>query len=160
VDEGYVDCIVQLPDKLFFQTGIPCSLWFLSKNRTGTRDFRRRQDEILFVDARKMGELVSRRQRALREDEIRRISTLYDHYRKQGDVPLNMPGFCKIAKIEEVRAHDYKLTPGIYVGTQAEDEDDEPFEEKMPRLVEELRILFARSNVLQQEIVGNLEGLL
>ena len=128
VKEGFVDCIVQLPDKLFFQTGIPCSLWFLSKNRRGTHGFRYRLDEILFIDARGMGEMVSRRQRALRDDDIARIADVYHRYRRMGDIPEDEPGFCKIATIDEVSEHDYKLTPGIYVGTQADDEDYEPFE--------------------------------
>ncbi len=159
VEAGFVDCIVQLPDKLFFQTGIPCSLWFLSKNRSGTHDFRRRHEEILFFDARQMGEMVSRRQRVLRDEEIQRIASLYEHYRRKDDVPITMPGFCKIARLDEVRAHDYKLTPGIYVGTEAEDEDAEPFEEKMPRLIEELRGLFAESDRLQNHILATLEEL-
>jgi type I restriction enzyme M protein len=70
-----------------------------------------------------------------------------------------VPGFCRVATLEEVRAHDHKLTPGIYVGTQAEDEDTEPFEEKMPRLTQELRDLFAESERLQARILENLEGL-
>ncbi|MCZ7570136.1 MAG: type I restriction-modification system subunit M [Ardenticatenaceae bacterium] len=167
VEEGFVDCIVQLPDKLFFGTGIPCTLWFLSKNRGGTHGYRRRLDEILFIDARQMGEMVSRRQRALTDDEIHRIASVYHHYRTEGDTPeeesrnerKDVPGFCKIATLEQVRAHDYKLTPGIYVGTQVEDDDGEPFEEKMPRLIEELRGLFAESDRLRARILEDLEHL-
>jgi type I restriction enzyme M protein len=160
VEEGFVDCIVQLPDKLFFGTGIPACLWFLSKNRRGSHGYRYRLDEILFIDARGMGEMVNRRQRALSDEEIARIAGVYHRYRRMGDIPEDEPGFCKIATLDEVREHDYKLTPGIYVGTQAEDEDDEPFEEKMPRLVEELRELFAESDRLQERILENLENLL
>ncbi|MGH2541807.1 MAG: N-6 DNA methylase, partial [Ardenticatenaceae bacterium] len=156
VDEGFVDCIVQLPDKLFFGTGIPCTLWFLSRNRAGTHGYRRRPDEILFIDARSMGEMVSRRQRALTDDEMHRIAAVYHHYRSEGDRPEDVPGFCKVATLAQVREHDYKLTPGIYVGTQAEDEDEEPFEEKMPRMIEELRGLFAESDRLQAQIMEDL----
>jgi type I restriction enzyme M protein len=159
VEEGFVDCIVQLPDKLFFGTGIPACLWFLSKNRRGTHRYRYRVEEILFVDARGMGEMVSRRQRALRDGDIARIADVYHRYRRMGDIPEDEPGFCKIATIDAVREHDYKLTPGIYVGTQADDEEDEPFEEKMPRLIEELRGLFAESDRLQERILSNLERL-
>jgi type I restriction enzyme M protein len=159
VEEGFVDCIVQLPDKLFFGTGIPACLWFLSKNRRGTHGYRFREEEILFIDARQMGEMVNRRQRALRDDDIAQIADVYHRYRRMGDIPEDEPGFCKIATIDEVREHDHKLTPGIYVGTQVDDEDDEPFEEKMPRLIEELRELFAESERLQQKILGNLEDL-
>jgi type I restriction enzyme M protein len=159
VDEGFVDCIVQLPDRLFFQTGIPCCLWFLSRNRGGTHGSRYRRDEILFVDARGMGQMVTRRQRALTDDEIARIAQVYRRY-KRYDLPEDEPGFCKIATLDEVQTHDYKLTPGIYVGTQADDGDEEPFEEAMPRRIEELRGLFAESSRLQEEILGDLEGLL
>jgi type I restriction enzyme M protein len=159
VEEGFVDCIVQLPDKLFFGTGIPCTLWFLSKNRSGTHGFRQRTEQVLFIDARKLGELVSRRQRVLSDADIQRVAQVYQRYRKAGEAAADVPGFCRVATLEEVRAHDHKLTPGIYVGTQAEDEDTEPFEEKMPRLTQELRDLFAESERLQARILENLEGL-
>jgi type I restriction enzyme M protein len=158
VDEGVVDCVVQLPDKLFFGTGIPCSLWFLSKNRAGTHGFRRRLGEVLFIDARKLGELVSRRQRVLRDEDIHRIAAVYRHYRREA-APAAEAGFARVVALDEVRGHDYKLTPGIYVGTQADDGDNEPFEEQMPRLTAELRALFAESDRLQAKILENLEGL-
>lgn len=159
VEEGYVDCVVQLPDKLFPTTGIPCCLWFLSKNRPGSHGFRARREEILFIDARQMGQMLNRRQRYLAGDEIKRIAAAYRAYRKPGHDLPDEPGFCKVATLAEVQGHDYKLTPGIYVGTQADDEDDEPFEEKMPRLIDELRDLFAESDRLQAEILEDLEGL-
>jgi type I restriction enzyme M protein len=159
VEEGYVDAIVQLPDKLFFGTGIPVTLWFLSKNRRGTHAYRSRRDEILFIDARKLGMMVTRRQRALSDDEINRIAETYHRYRKPGDPIPAIAGFCRVATLEEVRGHEYKLTPGIYVGTATDEDEDEPFAEKMPRLVEELRGLFAESNRLQKEILADLEEL-
>jgi type I restriction enzyme M protein len=159
VDEGLVDCIVQMPDRLFFGTGIPCCLWFLSKNRTGTHGYRYRRDEILFIDARGMGEMVNRRQRVITDGEIGRIAELYRCY-KRYDVPDDVPGLCKIATLEDVRKHDYKLTPGIYVGTQAQDADEELYEEKMPRFIEELRGLFGESSQLQRLITADLEELL
>jgi type I restriction enzyme M protein len=160
VDEGFVDCIVQLPDKLFPNTGIPCCLWFLSKNRSGTHGHRARRDEILFIDARQLGQMLNRRQRQLTEAEISTIAEAYHHYRTAGDPLPDEPGFCKVATLAEIKGHDYKLTPGIYVGTQADDEDDEPFEEKMPRLIEELQELCTESERLQAEIVADLEELL
>lgn len=159
VDEGFVDCIVQLPDKLFFGTGIPACLWFLSKNRGGTHGYRYRKEEILFIDARRLGRMATRRQRVLDDDEIHRIAAVYRGYRGY-DVPADEAGFCKIATLEEVRAHDYKLTPGVYVGSQVDDSDDEPFADKMPRLIEELRGLFAESDRLQNQILIDLDGLL
>lgn len=160
VDEGFVDCIVQLPPKLFFSTGIPACLWFLSKNRGGRNGYRARQDEILFIDARDKGDLISRRQRVLTDDEIHEMASLYHHYRNAGDNPEDVPGFCKVATIEEVKKHDYKLTPGIYVGTQVDDDDDTPFEEKMPLLIEELKMQFEKAERLQKIIIENLGGLM
>ena len=159
IDEGYIDCIVQLPDKLFPSTGIPCCLFFLSKNRSGTHGFRPRREEILFIDARQLGQMLNRRQRELTADEITRIAAAYHTYRTPGDALPDEAGFCKVAPLAEVRQHDYKLTPGIYVGTQADDEDDEPYEEKMPRLTSELRDLFAQSDDLQTAILEDLGGL-
>ena len=160
VDQGLVDCIVQLPTKLFFGTQIPATLWFLSKSRGGTNGHRKRDHEILFIDAREKGKLISRKQRVLPDEDIHEIAALYHHYRNAGDNPEDVPGFCKVASLDDVREHGYKLTPGIYVGTQAEEEDDEPFEEKMPRLVEELQGHFAEAERLRDRITANLEGLL
>ena len=160
VEAGLVDCIVQLPTKLFFGTQIPATLWFLSKSRGGTHDHRKRKDEILFIDAREKGELISRKQRVLPEEEIREIAALYHHYRNAGDNPEDVPGFCCVVPLADVREHGYKLTPGIYVGTEAEEEDDEPYEEKMPRLVEELNGHFAEAERLRERITANLSGLL
>jgi type I restriction enzyme M protein len=161
IEEGFVDCIVQLPDKLFPNTGIPCCLFFLSKNRPGTHDYRPRRNQILFIDARQMGEMLNRRQRTLTEADIKKIAEAYHAYRIPGrDLLPAEPGFCRVATLDEVKQHDYKLTPGIYVGTQANDDDGEPFAEKMPRLTQELRDLFAQSDELQRTILDDLEELL
>mgnify|MGYP001258076437 CR=1 FL=1 len=160
VDQGYVDCIVQLPDKLFFTTGIPCCLWFLSKNRDGQKGFRERKNEILFIDARKMGHLVSRKQRALSKEEIKEIADVYHAYRNRNGQYEDRAGFCKVATIEEVRNNDYKLTPGIYVGTEVSNEDDVSFEEKMAELTQRLLEQFEESNRLQEKIKMDLEELM
>jgi type I restriction enzyme M protein len=160
IEEGFIDCLVQLPDKLFPNTGIPCCLFFLSQNRGGSHGYRRRRDKILFIDARQMGQMLNRRQRTLSEAEIKKIAAAYHVYRERDGNYEDEVGFCKVATLEEVQAHDYKLTPGIYVGTQTDDEDDEPFEEKMPRLIEEVRELFAESERLQGLILEDLVGLI
>lgn len=160
VDEGYIDCIVQLPEKLFFTTGIPCCLFFLSKNRDGQKGFRPRRNEVLFIDARKKGVMVSRRQKALTQEDIEEIAAVYQAFRKVDGKFEPVEGFCKTATIEEIRANDYKLTPGIYVGTEAFDTDDVPFEEKMAELMGRLQEQFAEANRLQERIVKNLEELL
>ncbi|MEQ6376357.1 class I SAM-dependent DNA methyltransferase [Bacillaceae bacterium S4-13-56] len=159
IDEGYIDCIVQLPDKLFFTTGIPCCLFFLSKNRDGSKGFRERRNEILFIDARKMGSMVSRRQKALSREEIEKISKTYHEYRNSNGQILEEEGFAKIATIEQVKEKDYKLTPGNYVGTAQIENDNMPFEERMEDLQNTLREQFIKSNNLQEKILKDLEGL-
>ncbi|KAF0822182.1 class I SAM-dependent DNA methyltransferase [Cytobacillus firmus] len=158
IDEGYIDCVVQLPEKLFFTTGIPCCLIFLSKNRDGKSNFRERKKEFLFIDARKMGTLVSRKQKALIQEEIDRISKVYHDFKsKESDEFEDLVGFCKVASLEEVQGNDYKLTPGVYVGTEETDEEDVPFEEKMEELKQLLLEQFEESNRLQAEIKKDLE---
>jgi type I restriction enzyme M protein len=159
VDEGYIDCVVQLPEKLFFTTGIPCCLFFLSKNRDGQKGFRPRRNEVLFIDARKKGVMVSRRQKALTQEDIEEIAAVYQAFRKADGKFEPVEGFCNTATLDEIRANDYKLTPGIYVGTEETDTDDVPFEEKIEELSETLRKQFEESSKLQQIILANLESL-
>ncbi len=159
IEENFVDCMIQLPDKLFFGTGIPACLWFLSKNRNGSAGFRKRANEILFIDARKKGAMLSRRQRVLTDDEIAEIAAVYHNYRNKKGKPQDVPGFCKTTVLDEVRAHDYKLTPGIYVGTEQNEVDDTPFEEKIQALTTQLKAQFTESNALQEEILKNLDSL-
>lgn len=160
VDGNQVDCVVQLSGQLFANTQIPCCLWFLSKNRDGTGGFRKRTGEILFIDARKLGVLIlgSRKQKFLSDEEIERIAGVYRQYRSEG-VPDEVPGFCKVAALDLVRAHNYALTPGRYVGAEDALDDGEPFEERMPRLLAELNAQFAKSRTLETTIQANLASL-
>ncbi|MGB8644610.1 MAG: class I SAM-dependent DNA methyltransferase [Anaerolineae bacterium] len=159
VEEGLVDCIVQLPDKLFFGTGIPACLWFLSRNRDGRGQYRKRVGEILFIDARKKGTMVNRRQRVLTDEDIAGIAAVYHHYRDVEGERQNVAGFCRTATLDEVKANGCKLTPGVYVGTEQEVTDDTPFEVKMAELTAQLKAQFAESNTLQEKIVRELEML-
>ena len=155
-----VDCIVALPDKLFFNTGIPACLWFLSKNRHGN-GHRDRHGEVLFIDARNMGEMITRAQRQLTEADIERIAGTYNTWRSR-DAHENyedVAGFCKAATLEEIRDNDFILTPGRYVGLeQTEDPDAEPTEEKIARLTAELLAELDRSHELEARIRAMLEG--
>jgi type I restriction enzyme M protein len=160
IDEGYIDCIVQLPDKLFFTTGIPCCLIFLGKNRNGEKGYRERKNEILFIDARKKGTYVSRKQKALLPEEINQISDIYHSFCSVNGTYEDVIGFCKKVNIENVRENDYKLTPGIYVGTETFELDEEPFEERMVEYIEILKEKFDKSHQLQERILSNLERLL
>jgi type I restriction enzyme M protein len=160
VDGSYIDCIVQLPEKLFFTTGIPCCLFFLSKNRDGKGEYRERLNDILFIDARKMGILVSRKQKALMKEEIDKIAATYHSFKNKDKDYLDIAGFCKVTSLEEVKENEYKLTPGVYVGTEAIEGDDLPFEEKMSELTQLLLEQFAESNRLQRKIKEDLVGLI
>jgi type I restriction enzyme M protein len=160
IEQDYVDCVVQLSGQLFANTQIPCGLWFLSKNRDGRGSFRRRKGEILFIDGRKLGALIpgSRKQKQLTDEEVERIASVYREFRREG-VPDEVAGFCKVATLNEVRGHNYALTPGRYVGAEDLEDDDVPFEEKFPQLVMRLEEQFAVSAQLETLIRENLNGL-
>jgi type I restriction enzyme M protein len=160
VENDFVDCIVQLSGQLFANTQIPFALWFLSKNRNGTGGFRMRTGEILFIDGRKLGALIpgSRKQKQLSAEEVERIAAVYREYRRAG-VPAEVPGFCKVASLDEIRNHRYALTPGRYVGAEEAEEDDEAFEEKMQRLVGQLSKEMDESDRLDEEIRTNLKAI-
>lgn len=158
VDAKLVDAIVALPDKLFYSTGIPVSLWILNRNKKDNPKFREREDEILFIDARNLGTMVDRRHRELSEEDIKKISDTYHNYRNLKGNYEDIQGFCKAAKLDEVREHEYVLTPGRYVGIEEKEDDGIPFEEKMAVLTSELGELFAESRRLEEEIRKNLGG--
>jgi type I restriction enzyme M protein len=157
LEDDLVDCIVALPKKLFYSTGIPVSLWFLSKYKGGNGG-RKRDGETLFIDARKMGTLVDRAHRELTEEDIKKISDTYHAWKGTAeDIEYeDQAGYCKGSNIEEIREHEYVLTPGRYVGIEEKEEDEEPFEDKMARLTDELAEQFAKSNKLEKEIRDNL----
>ncbi|NET03531.1 MAG: SAM-dependent DNA methyltransferase [Symploca sp. SIO2B6] len=167
VDADLVDCMVALPGQLFYNTQIPACLWFLARNkRHGVgayrhKPLRNRVGETLFIDARKLGVLIDRVHRELTEKEIARIAQIYHAWRgeKGAGEYEDVPGFCKSAKWEEIKAHGYVLTPGRYVGAEEIEDDDEPFEKKMERLTIQLKEQFALSAKLEAEIRENLKGL-
>jgi type I restriction enzyme M protein len=160
VDNNMIDCIVRMPDKLFLTTGIPAALFFLSKNRNGLNGtHRNRSNEILFIDASKLGEMATRRLRVYTDADIQKIAGVYHKWRTQGEKYEDIAGFCKAATLEEVKANDYKLTPGIYVGTEDVEDDGIPFEEKMVVLKSRLKEQFEKSNELQERILKNLNDL-
>lgn len=159
VEEGYIDCVVQLPEKLFYTVQIPCCLFFLSKNRNGEKGYKARKNEVLFIDARKKGVLVSRSQKALTHGDITEIAAAYHAFRTADSKFESVEGFSKTATLEEIKERDYKLTPGIYVGTGETEIDDVPFDEKMADLMGRLKEQFEESNRLQERIQRNMEGL-
>ena len=158
IEAGLVDCMVALPGQLFYSTQIPACLWFLARNR-GNGKFRDRRGEILFIDARALGRMVDRTHRELTDEDIARIADAYHAWRGSADGYEDTPGFCRSAPLEEVRKHDHVLTPGRYVGAPPREDDGEPFEDKMKRLVAELREQQAEGARLDAAIASNLEAL-
>ena len=138
-----VDCIVALPGQLFYSTGIPVSLWFLNRAKKQT-------GKTLFIDARNMGTMVTRRLRELTEEDILKIADTYEKY-VEGSLE-NEKGYCAVASIDDIAKQDYILTPGRYVGIAETKDDGEPFEEKMNRLTGELSEMFKESHRLEEEI--------
>lgn len=150
-DGKLVDCIVSLPPNLFYNVTIPVCLWFLSRKRNN------RKDKILFIDARKMGTMETRKHRILESEEIRKICSTYHNWRDGKEEYQDEQGFCKSASLEDVRGTgDYMLTPGRYVGIEDKEEDGEPFEDKMKRLTAELSDMFRESHKLEMKIVKRL----
>lgn len=158
IQKGLVDCIVALPPQLFYTTQIPACLWFVSRDRYDHK-FRNRHNEILFIDARKMGTMVTRKNRELTGEDINLISETYHNWRSKNSKYEDKKGFSKAAKIEEVEKNGFVLTPGRYVDTEIIEEDDEVFEEKMKRLTAELNQQFKKSKELEQKIKENLNKL-
>ncbi len=160
VEANLVDCIVALPGQLFRSTQIPACLWFLSKGRS-TGEYRDREDEVLFIDARVMGRMLDRTHRELTAEEIARIAETYHAWRggKDAGEYADEPGYCKSVDLEEVRRHGHVLTPGRYVGAAPREDDGEPFEEKMARLAAQWRKQRAEAERLDTEIEVNLKAL-
>jgi type I restriction enzyme M protein len=155
VEADLVDCIVAMPDKLFFNTGIPVSLWFVSKDRHGS-GHRQRRREVLFIDARKLGTMETRRLRVLGDEDIAMIADAYHAWRNHNGEYVDIPGFAKAATLDEIRQHDFVLTPGRYVGNAEAEADDEPIEEKLTRLRKELYAEFDEGRRLEQVLCERL----
>jgi len=160
IETDLVDCMVALPGQLFYSTQIPACLWFLARARKNGR-FRNRRGQVLFIDARKLGRMVDRTHRELTDEDVARIANTYHAWRgeKGAGEYADAPGFCKSAALEEVRKHGHVLTPGRYVGAEALEEDGEPFQEKMRRLVATLREQQAEAAKLDVVIAANLKEL-
>ena len=150
VEAGLVEGIVAMPDKLFYSTGIPVSLWIISKEPN-------RKRETLFIDAREMGTMVSRKLREFTDEDIARVAAAFDAFRK--DELEEEKGFSAAVSIEDIAKQDFILTPGRYVGIAEIEDDGEPFEGKMARLTGELSKCFEESNRLQEQIKKNLEAI-
>jgi type I restriction enzyme M protein len=160
IEADLVDCMVAMPGQLFYSTQIPVCLWFLARNKKNGR-FRDRRGETLFIDARKLGTMADRVHRELTDADIAKIAGTYHAWRgdKGAGAYADIPGFCKEAKLDEIRKHGHVLTPGRFVGAEAQEDDGEPFDEKMKRLVKQLREQQAEAAKLDAAINANLKEL-
>jgi type I restriction enzyme M protein len=160
IEADLVDCMVALPGQLFYSTQIPVCLWLLARNKKNGR-FRDRRGETLFIDARKMGTLTDRVHRELSDDDVAKIAGTYHAWRgdRNAGTYADAPGFCKAAKLEDIRKHGHILTPGRYVGAEEVEDDTETFEDKMKRLSATLRDQMMTSAKLDASIATNLKDL-
>ena len=161
VEADLVDCMVALPGQLFYSTQIPVCLWFIARDKRNHR-LRDRRGEVLFIDARGLGTMIDRTHRELSDDDIGQIAGTYHAWRGDGDSAASyadIPGFCKAATLEEIRQHGHILTPGRYVGAAQVEEEGEPFEEKMQRLVVQLLHQQGEASRLDDAIMASLKEL-
>ncbi len=149
--DDVVECVVSLPSQLFYTTAIPVSLWILRKGKSASS-----AKKILFIDAKKLGHLVDRKNRELSEEDIQRIANTYHTWRK-ADGYSDIPGFCKTATLDEVAAQEFILTPGRYVGIAEMEEDGESYSDKMKRLTTSLYSLLGASYEMDAEIKQQLQ---
>lgn len=161
IENDLVDCMVALPSQLFYNTQIPACLWFLARNKTETNKFRNRTNEILFIDARELGTMISRKQKELTEKDIAQIADTYHTWRNkapEGGVRLykNIPAFCKSANIQDVRKNNYVLTPGRYIDFKEAKDDGVAFEDKMQQLTATLKEQMQKANAIDEAIRENL----
>jgi len=153
IEAGLLDCIVNLPAKLFLNTQIPACLWFLSRKKEG------RLDKVLFIDARNLGHLINRRTKDFTDVDIAKIADTYHRWKKKSNHYEDVPGFCKSVTLDEIREKDYVLTPGRYIGLP-EDEDDFDFAERFAKLKAELEEQMKEEAALNQAIITNLNKLI
>jgi type I restriction enzyme M protein len=171
IEADLVDCMIALPGQLFYSTQIPACLWFLARNKKNIK-YRDRRGQVLFIDARKLGRMVDRIHRELTDDEIARIANTYHAWRgsplnssrstgedKDGGDYKDISGFCKSATLEEIRKYGSVLTPGRYVGAEAQEDNGEPFEQKMKGLTATLREQQSEAAELDAAIAANLRDL-
>lgn len=158
IENDLVDCIVLLPAQMFYSTQIPACLWFLTKDKKEKK--KSREGEILFIDVGKKGFMSDRIHKEFTDDEIREISRIYHSWKGSNDQEYkDIPGYCKVEKIESVIKNDFVLTPSRYVGIEIEEEDAELYDDKMKRLTKTLKEQFKESRMLEEDIKRVLGGI-
>jgi type I restriction enzyme M protein len=159
VEDDLVDCIVSLPSQLFYNTGIPACLWFISKKRHEMNGDRKRTGEILFIDATSLGFMADRTHREFTDDDIAKVVNTYHQWRKADGDYEDIKGFCKSAELAEVQKHNFTLTPGRYVGIPDEEDDGIPFEDKMAEFTKKLSEQMEKEDELNEEIKKQLANI-
>ncbi|MGZ2165296.1 N-6 DNA methylase [Acinetobacter baumannii] len=154
-EANVIDCIVNLPAKLFLNTQIPAALWFMRRDRVGSTKYKDRSNEILFIDARNLGHLINRRTKVLSDEDIKLITDTYHNWRNKDGEYEDVAGFCASVPLEKVAELDYVLTPGRYVGL-ADDEDEFDFKERFTSLKAEFEAQLVEEAKLNQAIAENL----
>lgn len=158
VENDLVDCIVALPKQLFYNTGIPACLWFISRKKSGNGD-RKREGEILFIDASEIGYMVDKTHREFSDEDTQKIAGTYHNWRNKGGSYEDVKGFCKSATLTELAKYNFVLTPGRYVGVKDEEDDGIPFKEKMVGLTNQLAEQMSEEKKLDEEIKNSLKTL-
>jgi len=158
IEADLIECMVALPGQLFTNTQIPACIWFLTKDKSGGNGKTDRRGKILFIDARSLGYMKDRVIRDFTKADIANIADIF-HVWQRGENYQDQAGFCFSAELKDIQKHDYVLTPGRYVGAAEQEDDGEPFAEKMTRLTAQLKTQFAESDRLEAEIKKNLAGL-
>lgn len=164
IEHDLVECMVSLPGQLFTNTQIPACIWFLTKNKNerisaSGRKLRKRQGEVLFIDARNLGYMKDRVLRDFSLSDLTKVTNTYHNWQTDNGYE-DIAGFCKGTKtLDDIKKHDFVLTPGRYVGAEEQEDDGEVFAEKMARLTAQLKAQFEKSAELENEIMGNLAGL-
>ena len=175
IEEDLVECMVALPGQLFTNTQIPACIWFLTKNKgertsAAGRKLRDRKGDVLFIDARNLGYMKDRVLRDFTQEDLNQVTETFHNWQVNGvdrgktaegalSPYQDIAGFCKSAELAELQKHDYVLTPGRYVGAADEEDDGEPFADKMARLTSTLKTQLEESDRLEAEIKNNLAGL-
>jgi len=158
IENDLVDCIVMLPKQLFYNTGIPACLWFISRKRAGNGD-RKRTGEILFIDTGEIGYMEDNTHRAFADEDIAKIAGTYHEWRNKSGRYKDEKGYCKSANLEEIQKHNYILTPGRYVDIKDEEYDGVSFEEKMAGFMADLKMQMTEEKNMDNEIKKQLKGI-
>ena len=143
IEDDLIEGIIAMPTQLFYSVTIPVTLWFITKDK-------KQKGKTLFIDARRMGHMIDRKHRDFSDEDIQKLADTFESF--QNGTLEDVKGFCAVATLQDIAKQDYILTPGRYVGIEKQEDNGEPFEEKMMRLTSELSGLFAKSHELEDEI--------